>query len=206
MSSKDNSSYENTSLLPSEIAIPCIVRFWIILLFYIPSLLCSFFVLYHFSFNRTLRQALHNHVIIIILFINLIVQLTSIPWILSYYHLGEVWLKTPSFCLTWSFIDEALYITTTLLFSWATIQRHILIFHNRLVVTKYQFIFFHYLPIVIILLYCISYNIIAVNVHHVKILLITLKCYVICRILCILWQSFVTFCMCWINAWIENKN
>src|SRR5690349_9582475 len=119
MSNQNNSSYDDESSLPLEIAIPRIVRFWIILLFYIPSLICSLFVLYHFIFNRTLRQTLHNHVIIILLFINLIVQLTNIPWILNYYRLGYVWPETPSFCVAWTFFDEALYITTTILFAWA---------------------------------------------------------------------------------------
>ncbi|CAF1537444.1 unnamed protein product, partial [Rotaria magnacalcarata] len=86
---------------------------------------------------RTLRQALHNHVIALLLFINSIVQLTTIPWILNYYRLEHVWPQKPTFCLTWAFIDEALYITTTLLFAWATIERHILIFYDRLLSTKY---------------------------------------------------------------------
>jgi hypothetical protein len=158
MSTENNSSYDNHSSLPLEIGIPLIVRFWIILPFYIPSVICSFFVLYHLIFNRTLRQAPHNHVITLLLFINLIVQLTSIPWILNYYRLGYVWPQTPSFCITWTFINEALYIATTILFAWATIERHILIFHDKLVATKMKFILFHCLPIVIILLYCIVYN------------------------------------------------
>jgi hypothetical protein len=162
MSSEGNSSDETTSQLPPEIGIPRIVRFWIILPFYIPSLICSLFALYHFIFNRTLRQALHNHVIILLLLINFIVQLTSIPWTLHYYRVGYVPSQTPSFCLTWQFIDEALYITTTILFAWATIERHILIFHDRLVATQYKFIFVHCLPIVIIVLYCISYNTIVI--------------------------------------------
>ncbi|CAF4107286.1 unnamed protein product [Rotaria sordida] len=159
MSNEDNHSYEDTLELSFEIAIPYPVRFWIILLFYIPSLICSLFILYNFIVCRTLRQALCNHVIILLLFINLIVQLTGIPWILNYYHLGYVWPQNPSFCLTWIFIDEALYITTTLLFAWATIERHILIFHDQLVSTKYKIIFFHYLPTIIIILYCICYNV-----------------------------------------------
>ncbi|CAF1189351.1 unnamed protein product [Rotaria sp. Silwood1] len=164
MSSENNNSYDDTSVLPSEITIPRPIRFWTILIFYIPSLICSLFIFYNVIIHRTLRQALHNHVIVLLLFINLIVQLTSIPWILNYYHLGNVWPQNSFFCLTWIFIDEALYITTTLLFAWATIERHILIFHDQLVSTKYKLIFFHYLPIVIILLYCICYNIITIIV------------------------------------------
>ena len=164
MSSKDSGSSDDISASSTEIAISHNVRFWLILLFYVPSVICSFFVLYHFLIDRTLRQALHNHVIIILLLINLTVQLTSFPWILNYYRLEYVGPQTHSFCLTWLFIDEALYITTTLLFAWATFERHILIFHDRFVGTRYKVIFVHHLPILIILLYCISYNIIVVLV------------------------------------------
>ncbi|CAF1477516.1 unnamed protein product [Rotaria sordida] len=164
MSSEDNSSHEDILELSAEIHISYPVRFWILLLFYIPSVICSLFIFYNFIIHRQLRHALHNHVIFLLLFINLIVQLTGIPWILNYYRLEYVWPQNPSFCLTWIFIDEALYITTTLLFAWATIERHILIFHDHLVSTKYKLIFFHYLPTVIIILYCICYNIITIIV------------------------------------------
>jgi hypothetical protein len=162
MLSEGKNSDEEPSELSPEIAIPRIVRFWIILPFYILSLICSLFVLYYFIFNRTLRQALHNHVIIIFIFINFVVQITSIPWVLHYYRVGYVPSHTPSFCLTWQFIDEGLYITTTVLFAWATIERHILIFHDRLVATQCKFILVHCLPIVIIVLYSICYNTIVI--------------------------------------------
>ena len=170
MSSKYDGRSDDSLALSPEIAIPHKVRFWMILVFYVPSVSCSFFVLYHVLLDRSLRQALHNHVILVLLFMNLIVQLTSFPWILNYYRLEYVWPQTYSFCLTWLFIDEALYITTTLLFAWATFERHILIFHDRLVATRCKVILVHYLPIVILLLYCISYDIIVVVVppckHH----------------------------------------
>ncbi|CAF0868377.1 unnamed protein product [Adineta steineri] len=183
--------------ISTEIAIPYIVRFWIILLFYIPSVICSFFVLYHFLFDRTLRQASHNHVIIILLFINLIVELTSFIWILNYYRLGYVWPQTYSFCLTWLFIDEAFYITITLLFAWATFERHILIFHDRLISTRYKFLFIHCLPIVLLLLYCIFYSIIVVlippcknNFDYTKIVCGSFPCYYHVRLTAI-WDVIV---------------
>ncbi|CAF2701787.1 unnamed protein product [Rotaria sp. Silwood2] len=162
MLSEDNSSYEDTTVLLFEIAIPRLLRFWIILLFCIPSIICSLFIFYHFIVHPTLRPALHNHVIAVLLFINFIFQLTSILWSLNYYRLGNIWPKNSFFCVTWTFIDEAFYITTAILFAWATIERHILIFHDHLLSTKYKLIFFHYLPVAIILLYCICYSIIIV--------------------------------------------
>ncbi|CAF3528049.1 unnamed protein product [Rotaria sp. Silwood1] len=162
MLSDSNSSYEDSTALTSEIIIPRLIRFWIILPLYIPSVICSLFVLYNFIVHRKLRQAFHNHVITLLVFINFIVQLTSIPWLLNYYRLGNVWPQNSIFCLTWTFIDEALYIITTILFSWATIERHILIFHDHLLSTKYKLIFFHYLPVVTIFLYGMCYNIIVI--------------------------------------------
>ncbi|CAF3666484.1 unnamed protein product [Rotaria sp. Silwood1] len=58
-----------------EIVIPRSVQFWLILIFEIPSIACSLFVLYHLVFDRQLRRALHNHVFIILLFINLITKM-----------------------------------------------------------------------------------------------------------------------------------
>ena len=160
MSSENHSSHGESK--PHEVLISRTLRFWSMLIVYIPSVICSFFTLYHFIFNRQLRHALYNHVIILLLFINLVNQLTDIPWILNYYRLGYVSPATPSFCLVWTFMDETSFVTTTVLFSWATIERHILIFHDRLMRIKYKRILFHYLPMVIILVYCLGFNTILV--------------------------------------------
>jgi hypothetical protein len=157
-----NASKTTNEITSDGIAIPRSVRFWFFLLFEIPSIFCSIFVLAYLLFDRTLRHALHNHIIIIILFINLIVQLTNISSILNYYRLGSVWPPTPTFCLIWVFIDSALYIATTVLFSWGTIERHILIFHDQWLSTRTKVIFLHYFPIAFLSLYCLLYNIVVI--------------------------------------------
>jgi hypothetical protein len=157
-----NASKTTNEITSDGIAIPRSVRFWFFLLFEIPSIFCSIFVLAYLLFDRTLRHALHNHIIIIILFINLIVQLTNISSILNYYRLGSVWPPTPTFCLSWVFIDETLYIATTILFSWGTIERHILIFHDHWLSTRTKLIFIHYVPIGFLSLYCLLYNIVVI--------------------------------------------
>ncbi len=137
-----------------DIGISQLVQFWLYLFLEIPSVICSIFVLYHLLFNRILRTALHNHIIIILLGINLIIELTNIPWILHYYRLGHVVQATRGFCMIWIFIDEALSVTTTILFAWATIERHILIFHDQLVSTRIEVLFVHYFPIGFLIVYC----------------------------------------------------
>ena len=131
------------------------VRFWSYLIFLIPSILCSLFALYYLLFDRTLRNGLNNHVIIVILIIGLICEVTDYPWLLYYYQQEGMWERSLMFCQIWGYLDWGLYITQTVLFAWATIERHILIFHDSWLSTKKKRFFVHYLPLVMLLLYCL---------------------------------------------------
>ncbi|CAF1623717.1 unnamed protein product [Rotaria magnacalcarata] len=133
--------------------IPSTVRFWAFLLTFIPSIFCSSFTLYHLLSTRRLRRALNNHVIAILLVICLISQVTFYPWILYYYHHQGVWGRSRIFCVIWGFLDWLLYVLHTMLFAWATVERHIIIFHDGWVSTKRKRFLVHYLPIILLVLY-----------------------------------------------------
>jgi hypothetical protein len=137
--------------------IPVAVRFWTYLISDVLSVTCSLFVLYSLLFDRALRRALNNHVIIVLLFIGLVHELTSVPWILYRYHFGVPLVQTSTFYLASFFFDYSLYTTQIILFAWATLERHILIFHDQWVSKKPNRFFFHYLPISSILIYCVVY-------------------------------------------------
>ncbi|CAF1044914.1 unnamed protein product [Adineta ricciae] len=137
-----------------------IIRFWTYLILLIPSILCTLFVLYHLLFDRTLRLALNNHAIIVLLIICLICQITIYPWMLQFYWLDDFWERSLFFCTLWQFLDWGLYVTQTVLFAWATIERHILIFHHKWMATKFNRFFIHYLPLTLLLLYCLLFYII----------------------------------------------
>jgi hypothetical protein len=137
----------------SDDLISSTIRFWLYLLFLIPSMICTLFVLYYLVFDRTLRRSLNNHVIIVLLFTVLFCELTMYPWMLYYYSHSDTWQRSFAFCVIWGFIDWAVYMLQLLLFAWASIERHILIFHDRWVSTKRKRIFVHYLPVVIISMY-----------------------------------------------------
>ena len=130
------------------------IKFCVYLVFLIPSIICSLFVLYYLLFDRTLRHALNNHVIIILLIVCLICQVTIYPWMLYYYNNHSYWNRPFIFCSIWGFIDWGLYITQVILFAWASIERHILIFHDQWVATRKKRFFIHYLPPVLLMLYC----------------------------------------------------
>jgi hypothetical protein len=57
------------------------------------------------------------------------------------------------FCSIWAYIDWTFYLMQIALFAWASIERHILIFHDGWVATEKKRFFVHYLPIIIIIIY-----------------------------------------------------
>ena len=69
------------------------------------SILGSIFVLFHLFFNRALRQAWNNHIIILLLLIGLIYELTSVPLMLYWFRFSDTWRMTLSFAHFWTFTD-----------------------------------------------------------------------------------------------------
>ena len=134
-----------------------VVFFWLYLIFLIPSILCTIFNLYYFLVDRTLRKALNNHVIIVVLFDALLAGVTDITWLIDYYRTGSPLSSTPAFCLTWAYIDFAAFASITILVAWASIERHILIFHQYLVATRTKRFLIHYFPLIIFSIYPFIY-------------------------------------------------
>lgn len=139
-----------------------IVQFWLYVPFLIPSFVCTLFLLYVILFDRNLRQALNNHIIIVLLITGLICEIFTYPSMLYYRIRGEVWFQSPAFCSIWGFLDLGFYYMQIMLFAWASFERHILIFHDRWLRTERRRFLLHYLPIIIIILYfCTFYGIYA---------------------------------------------
>ncbi len=87
-------------------------------------------------FDRTLRRTLHNYFVIVLLSIVLISEITNYVWMLVYYQDTGIWERSTTFCKICGFNDWALDITYTILLAWVTIERHILVFHDRSISTK----------------------------------------------------------------------
>jgi hypothetical protein len=79
---------------------------------------------------------------------------------LYYYQHDDLWERSPIFCTIWGFLDWPMYLIQTIIFAWTTIERHILIFHDKWISTKWKRFFLHYLPLIILLLYCLIFYII----------------------------------------------
>jgi len=105
----NNSSSSFTDEYPYLPLLTNKIKFWSYLTTLIPSIICLFFILYHFLFDRTLRNTLNNHVIIIVLIIGLLYDLTIYPWMIYYYHQDGIWERSMNFCFIWTFIDWIYY-------------------------------------------------------------------------------------------------
>jgi hypothetical protein len=149
-----NESIDGTSFENSEISLPRPVRFCLLLLFDIPSIICTLLLLYHLIHDRTLRKALNNHVIILLLILGLATQLIDIPFYLAFItNLGIVKPSIPATCLTWWFVSFGMYNGGTILMAWAAIERHFLIFNSQWILTERGRRFVHYFPLTLLLFY-----------------------------------------------------
>ena len=157
MSSVDNTSSDNTPLFDDDTQRFYFIQFWIFLLLDIPSIIVSLVALYYLLLDRHLRQALHNHIIIVLLAINLFYQFTDMTCFIHYFRTFLSFSPPPTFRLIWGYIDWTFYALQVILYAWITIERHILIFHDHLVSTRKKRIFVHYLPPVIISIYLLLY-------------------------------------------------
>ncbi|CAF3235654.1 unnamed protein product [Rotaria sp. Silwood2] len=146
----------------SEVSISRPIRFWLLLLLDIPSIICSCFLLFHLFTNKTLRYQLKNHVIIVLLFIGLIIELLDIPLHLSFLHLGNVHPSIPFICLIWWFMDIGLYNGCTIIMAWCSVHLYLLVFHDGMFLNRNRRLFFHYLPIIMLLFYILVFYIIAI--------------------------------------------
>ncbi len=66
------------------------IRFWLCLIPNCLSILCSLFALYQLLSDQTFRQALQNHVFILLLFIGSIYQWKIISSMIFYYYFVNI--------------------------------------------------------------------------------------------------------------------
>jgi hypothetical protein len=88
----DNETTNDTNFYPYEhdiIIPPAHVQFWTYLILEIPSIFCTSFLLCNLLFKRRLRRHLHNHVIIVLLFLCLIILIVDNSLYLDGWRIGH---------------------------------------------------------------------------------------------------------------------
>jgi hypothetical protein len=126
------------------------IKFSILLILQLLSISCSLFLLFHLLTKSTLRRALHNHTIIALVIVNFFQMLSDLPMTLDYLRRGRA--SSSSFCMMWNFFAFSNYAVGVWGMTWASLERHILIFHKNFVTTLHGKILFHYIPLFISLI------------------------------------------------------
>lgn len=160
ITSTTSSNNTNDPSILSDVDLSFSFQFWFSLAFHIPSIICYLFVLTYILSQKTQRQALHNHSIIVLLIVAFTLVIVDYSWTIdSFRHEGNVWLHTSTFCEVWWLFDFGFFDACTFILAWTSFERHILIFHSNLIATKRRRIFIHYLPLILILIYLIIFYI-----------------------------------------------
>ena len=153
---EDNSTFNSTDddHYAYVLVFPDTFRFWYFLLFEIISIPSYLIIFIYIFVNKSERQALHNHSILVVLFFGFCLVTFDYTWVLdSMQHNGRPWLQSTILCQIWWFLDYGFYSGCTVGLAWSSFERHILIFHADLVRTTRKKIFIHYLPLAVLLLY-----------------------------------------------------
>lgn len=93
----------------------------------------------------------------------LLFELIDLPLQIDYLYLGYIRIQSSTLCLIWIFIEFWRHSTNSILLTWASFERHILVFHHQwLLTSKLNQILFHYLPLISIFLYTTIYYLIVI--------------------------------------------
>ncbi|CAM4969683.1 unnamed protein product [Rotaria socialis] len=160
----NNQSLNNTniSLAITEISLSLNARFWILLLFDIPSVACACFVLFCILVDRKLRSSIKNHALVIILLLGIGSQLIDVPFYLNFVVHSSVIPAKPSTCLLWWFVNIGMYDGGVIFMAWTAFERHIIVFHEHWISTRKRRIIIHYFPMLFLILYIFIYYIYAI--------------------------------------------
>jgi hypothetical protein len=86
-------------------------------------------------------------------------QLIDIPFYIAYIiNSGVVKPSIPAICMLWWIVAIGIFNGQQVLLGWIAIERHILIFNDRLIRTKRGRFFGHYFPLILILIYLFIFN------------------------------------------------
>ena len=134
---------------------PAPIRYILLIVIEIPAILCTLLILFYLChhWKTMIIKALRNHAILLLTIISFLYIILDLPFTINSYRLGYDSSRSPSFCRWWYWIDYTIISTSLLMTAIASIQRHILIFNIHYFNQNYLRLLFHYVPLMICLVY-----------------------------------------------------
>ncbi|UJR11624.1 hypothetical protein I4U23_015805 [Adineta vaga] len=142
------------------------IKYIIMQIFHIPSIICSIFTLTHLVLNRRLRLTLYNHTLLALLIISIFDSFLSHPFTLNYLRTGRATPATNAMCISWNFFNALCTTSIYWTMAWSSMERHLLIFRSSLFTTSRGRLLFHYMPVFLMAgIYPISSNVVIVLLY-----------------------------------------
>jgi hypothetical protein len=168
------------------------IQFSILLTCTLLSVPCFMLIFYHLYRTPGLRNSLHDHSILLIMSLCAIQTLTDVPISLARYYKGGEGLQSSPYCQLSYMLDYYLFTSCFLLLSWASIERHILIFHRHVFNNRLLRLALHYIPLGLCVIYPLCYYIVFIYFYPCE------NSYDfengLCSVACYLWNSvFMAF-------------
>ena len=157
---------DNTTTVDDDSS-PESIQFALLLIAEILAIPCTVLILFYlFQYWHTMiRKALRNHAVLLLTIITFFYIILDLPFSINSYRLGYDSLRTPSFCRWWYWIDYTIVVVSLFVAATASIQRHILIFNAQwLHFNRVRFLF-HYIPLIICILYPSIFYLIVIYIY-----------------------------------------
>jgi hypothetical protein len=146
-----NVSY--TEILNNDKVVLNRVKFSILLILQIPSIVLYIFIFEYFVRHRSFLRTPQNQALLILLIVNFLQASCDLPMVIHFYYLGRVSPETAAYCTWWTFFEYTLSVSSEYLMATISIQRHILIFNGHILRIRKKRFLLHHLP----LLLCVAY-------------------------------------------------
>lgn len=121
------------------------IKFFILFLLQVFSVCCSLFLIFHVIIKSTHRRRLQNQTIVALLIVSFFQTVSDLPMSLDYLRRGQA--SSDTFCLMWNFFALSNYAVGVWTMTWASIERHFLVFHEPLFTRVRGRVLFHYIPL-----------------------------------------------------------
>ncbi|CAF0956985.1 unnamed protein product [Didymodactylos carnosus] len=126
------------------------IKLCLLLIFQIPSVLCTLLIFYHFlKNNREYRHRIQNQILVLLLFINFLIETIELTITETFLNFG--FIQSSKICLFWITINYTLFALSLSLTAWTSIERYLFIFNAHFI--KKHLILLHYLPIIMLIIY-----------------------------------------------------
>ncbi|CAF1512549.1 unnamed protein product [Adineta steineri] len=129
------------------------VKFGVFLTLQIPSAICSIYVFSQYMKRPNFRQSIHNHVVIVLLCSSFIFVTVPVSASEAFFFTAHVRPESNLFCAIWTWIHYSINISNLILMGFACAERHWLVFRLNAMRTRRSRILYHYIPIVLCMIY-----------------------------------------------------